>query len=94
MDGAKAESKRKQKTQKCLVCKQEKSIRAFRQRPANFGGVIIDKYCKVCVGHAIKKQIEKNQKSHNRVQKRNSPSKRKNWGNQMFNILNLSEREY
>jgi C4-type Zn-finger protein len=94
MDEAKAESKRKQKTQKCLVCKQEKSIRAFRQRPSNFGGIIIYKHCKSCVRKQIEAQIEKNKQKHRTVDFKNKPSQRKNWADHVYNSLHLTEADY
>ncbi len=66
---------------RCATCKQEKPLEAFSIHRQNKDGRCC--YCRECMS-------EKNKTA----EVRNRPSLRKNWGNAMFDLLDIDETEY
>jgi hypothetical protein len=66
---------------RCATCKQEKPFEAFAIDRRNKDDCSC--YCRECISAKNKTPEVKN-----------APSKRKNWGNAMFDLLDIDESEY
>ncbi len=66
---------------RCATCKQEKPLESFCFDSKTNDGRCC--YCRECISAKNKT-----------AEVRNRPSRRKNWGNAMFDLLDIDETEY